>query len=100
MLKYITLFFLTVAFLSACKSDRIPDGIIEKTKMVGVLTDVIITDGTMYNVTQNPDSLYKYGTGKYAAVFKKYNVDSSQFNKSFRYYTGRPIEMQAIFYKV
>ena len=68
--------------------------------MIKLLTDVIVVDGTLYNVTQNPDSLYKYGTGKYLALFKKYETDSVQFVRSFKFYTGKPVEMQAMFDKV
>jgi hypothetical protein len=51
----------------------------------------------MYSVKQDPDSLYKYGVGKYMALFKKYGTDSVQFKKSFSYYATQPAELQAMY---
>ncbi|WP_183573462.1 DUF4296 domain-containing protein [Mucilaginibacter sp. X5P1] len=92
MRKYITLFFSVLLFLSAC-SNGTPSGIIDKDNMIALLTDVHIVDGTMITVSQAPDTLYKYGKGKYQAVFAKYHTDSAQFRKSFIYYAAnKPVE--------
>jgi len=96
MRKYISLFFLPAIFVFACRSNSSGDGIIEQQKMTSLLTDVVIVDGSMYNVGQLADSLYKYGTGKYLDLFKRYNTDSAQFTKSFKYYTSQPVKLQAI----
>ena len=87
MHKYITLFFSVILFLSACKSDKVPDGIIQPDRMTNLLTDVHLTDGAMYTVRQDPDSLYKYGYGKYHDLLKKYHTDTVQFRKSIKYYS-------------
>ena len=97
MHKYIILFFLSFIFLTACTGGKAKQGIIDKPNMISLMTDVIIVDGTLYNLMQAPDTLYKYGTGRYLALFKKYNTDSAQFNKSFKYYASRPTDIQAIF---
>lgn len=66
--------------------------------MVSLLTDLHIIDGSMYNVvSQNPDTLYKYGTGKYLALFKRYHVDSAQFRRSLNYYADKPVELEKIY---
>ena len=96
MRKFITLFFLTVTFLYACKDHNTNTGIIEKQKMTSLMTDLIIIDGSLYNVVQSPDSLFKYGMGNYLNLFKRYNTDSSQFSRSFKYYISKPLELQAI----
>jgi len=67
MRKYNSLFFSVLIFLVACGGDKIPKEIIGGDKMVQLLTEVHIIDGSMYNVMQVPDSLYKYGSGKYLA---------------------------------
>ena len=100
MHKYITLFFSVLLILSACKHGKTSDEIIGQKEMTGLLTDIHIVDGTMYAVMPNPDSLYKYGTGKYLALFKKHNTDSVQFKKSLRYYAGQPVELLAIYDQV
>lgn len=100
MHKYITLFFLTALFLTACKSHEAVAGILDKPEMTRLLTDIVIVDGTLYNISPAPDSLYKYGTGRYQALFKRYHTDSAQFRRSFKYYTSQPVELQSVFDKV
>ena len=97
MRKYITLFFSASLFLLSCKGNKAPDGIINHKRMVDLLMEVHIMDGRMYSVRQEPDSLYKYGLGKYYEVFKRFHTDTLQFRKSVQYYTTQPDEMQAMY---
>ncbi len=97
MLKYITLFFSVSVFLSACKQNKAAVGVIDRGRMTSLLTDVHLVDGRLYLVKQEPDSLYKYGTGRYVALFKKYHTDSLQFKKSMQYYATQPLELQKIY---
>jgi len=97
MRKYITLFF-SLLFLGACSNT--PSGIINEDEMANVLTDVHIADGTLITKSQEPDTLYKYGTGKYLLIFKKYNIDSATFRRSYIYYTDNPKEFVDIYDKV
>ena len=100
MRKYITLFFSVLLFLSAC-SNGTPDGIIDKDRMIALLTDVHIVDGTLITIPQTPDTLYKYGKGRYLAIFAKYHTDSAQFKKSFTYYAGtKPVEFSDMYDQV
>jgi hypothetical protein len=68
--------------------------------MTELLTEVHIVDGSMYNVIQLPDSLYKYGYNKYNALFKKYNTDSVGFKRSMKYYSSHPELLQKIYDQV
>jgi hypothetical protein len=90
MQKYYILFFSLLTFYLGCKSDRVPDNIIQPDRMAGLLTEIHLTDGSMYNVMQVPDSLYKYGNAKYLLAFKTYHTDSLQFKKSLQYYSQNP----------
>ncbi|NCD71876.1 DUF4296 domain-containing protein [Mucilaginibacter sp. R11] len=65
--------------------------------MTGLLTEVHLVDGSLYQVSQNPDSLYRHGMARYLAVFKQYGVDSTQFRKSVEYYTANPEKMQVMY---
>lgn len=100
MHKYNKLFFFVLIFLAACKGGGTPNGIINKEQMTNLLTEIHIVDGSMYSVMQVPDTLYKYSTGKYLAVFKKYHTDSIQFRKSFKYYTSEPEVLQSIYEQI
>ncbi len=99
MHKYITLFFSVTLFLAAC-ADKTPSDVIGHDRMTSLLTDMHIIDGATYTLPQVPDSLYKYETANYRALFKKYKTDSVQFKRSLRYYTTKPVELQAIYDKV
>ncbi|MBV8390449.1 MAG: DUF4296 domain-containing protein [Mucilaginibacter sp.] len=100
MHKYNKLFFSVLIFLAACSGNKAPRGIIAQDAMINVLTDIHIVDGSMYNVMQAPDSLYKYGTDKYQMVFRKYHTDSAQFRKSFQYYAANPEKLEAIYEQI
>jgi len=100
MHKYNKLFFSVLIFLAACSGNKVPNGIIAQDEMTNLLTDIHIVDGSMYNVVQVPDSLYKYGTDKYRLVFNKYHTDSVQFKKSFKYYSDHPEKLQAIYEQI
>ncbi|HWZ14314.1 MAG TPA: DUF4296 domain-containing protein [Mucilaginibacter sp.] len=97
MLKYITLFFSVSVFLSACSANKAPANVISPNRMASLLTEVHLIDGRLYLVKQEPDSLYKYGTGRYVALFKKYHTDSVQFRKSMDYYAAQPLELQKMY---
>jgi len=93
MLKHIIFFFSVMVFLSACKSDKTPPGVIREPRMIHLLTEVHMIDGSLYTTGQEPDSLYKYGLGKYLALFKRYHTDSVQFKRSMSYYAMQPTEL-------
>ncbi|WP_158992675.1 DUF4296 domain-containing protein [Mucilaginibacter sp. L196] len=101
MHKYIILFFLVLTLLCSCgNDDSAPDGILKKSEMVNVLADVHVVDGGLVNISQEPDTLYKYGYPRYLAVFKKYNTDSAEFRRSFKYYSLKPSVFSDIYDKV
>jgi hypothetical protein len=101
MHKYIILFFSVLTLLCSCgNDDSAPDGILKKSEMVNVLADVHIVDGGLINISQEPDTLYKYGYPRYLAVFKKYNTDSAEFRRSFKYYSLNPAVFSDIYDRV
>jgi hypothetical protein len=100
MHKYNILFFSVLLFWVSCIGSSAPPGIIKEGQMISLLTELHIIDGSMYNTSQAPDSLYKYGLGKYLDLFKKFHTDSAQFRKSFKYYTSNPDELSAMYEQV
>ena len=100
MHKYITLFFSVLLFLSACSKKKTPEGILSQPQMISLLTDVHVVDGSLYNVSQIPDSLYKYGMASYIAVFKKHHINEAEFKKNLKYYSTQPEQLMEIYEKV
>ena len=99
MPKYLTAFFFILAVFSSCEGSG-AGGIIKQPQMVSLLIDVHIADGSTYNLPQTPDSLYKYATARYIAIFKKHHTDSTQFISSMKYYSRQPEEFTDIYTKV
>jgi hypothetical protein len=97
MHKYIALFFFVSLLLFSCGGDSTPKGIIKRKEMTNLLTEVHLVDGRMSIVSQAADSLTKYGSVRYDALFKRYHTDSVTFNKSVKYYAGQPAEMAKMY---
>ncbi len=97
MHKYITLFFSVALFCCGCKSNSVPGKYIQPKEMAALLVQIHLIDGTLYNNVQVPDSLYKYGMGKYLAAFERAGVDSAQFRKSMVYYASEPDKLLAVY---
>jgi hypothetical protein len=100
MQKYISLFFSVLLFLSACSSDGPPKGILEEKAMIGLLTDIHLTDGTIYTVPQLPDSMYKYAHAKFAEVFKRHHTTDAVFKQSLKYYSKHPELIQDMYAQI
>src|SRR6202000_2705564 len=100
MHRYKILFFSLSVFLCSCGGKTIPKDIIQPDEMGGLLTQVHIADGAMYNIIQLPDSLYKYGTDRYLKIFKQFHTDSVQFRKSMKYYCSNPEMLSDMYDKV
>ena len=100
MQKYKIFFFSLLLFCAACNGGGIPKGILDEETMTRLLTQIHITDGSMYNTVQLPDSLYKYGINKYDMVLKSFHTDSTQFKQSMKYYTQHPDILEKIYIKV
>jgi hypothetical protein len=100
MHKYIIFFFSALVFLSACIGNDAPEGTIPEPQMVSLLTDIHLTDGALYAVPQTPDSLYKYGSARYKALFKRYKISDAQFKSSLKYYTTKPLKLIDMYDKV
>jgi len=97
MHKYIALFFLVSLLLFSCNGDNTPKGIIKHKEMTSLLTEVHLVDGRMSGIFQSADSLTKYGSARYDALFKRYHTDSVTFNKSLKYYASQPAEMSKMY---
>jgi Domain of unknown function (DUF4296) len=97
---YNNLFFLGLLFIAACSSNKVPDGIIPQKEMTSLLAEVHIVDGSLYTVSQAPDTLYKHGMGRYLELFKRYGTDTLQFKKSMEYYTADPDKMETMYTQI
>jgi hypothetical protein len=101
MRKHNILFFLALLFLGACIGSNVPDGVIKPDKMVNLMVDVHMVDGSIYNIdSQTADSLYKYGINRYLKVFERHRTDSLQFKKSMQYYSQHTEQLEEMYTEV
>lgn len=100
MQKYISLFFSVLLFLTACQSNELPKGVLKEKDMINLLIDLHITDGAVYQVPQVPDSMYKYSSAKYVALFKRHHTTDAAYKTSLKYYSKQPETIQAMYDKI
>ncbi|MGB4775616.1 MAG: DUF4296 domain-containing protein [Daejeonella sp.] len=96
----IILFLFTTILLSACnQNDTTPKGVIDPQKMTAVLTDIHLVDGYISSSPQT-DTLVQNNSVLYQNVYKKYHINKSQFDKSIKYYSAKPVLLDSIYSKV
>jgi len=80
-----------------CKS-KTPDGIIDEERMEAILFDVHIADGYISTIYVQ-DSARKVAAAYYNGIYKKFDTDSAEYNRSLNYYYQNPEKLQEM-YKV
>ncbi|GGK37598.1 MULTISPECIES: DUF4296 domain-containing protein [Flavobacteriaceae] len=98
MNKYLYILFISF-FMFSCTSNTIlkkPDNLIPEDQMVDLLTDLLLAVNA--ETTKNLD--LKRKVDYHPLVFKKYNIDSTQFKESNFYYTSRVDDYDVILSKV
>ncbi len=94
---YKILFSLPLLFLLACNHDPKPDNLIDQEQFTSLLVDMHLSDGYLSTKSQVPDTLNYRGNGLYNAVFKRHQVDSVAFKKSYQYYSVHLEQMEQIY---
>ena len=74
-----------------------PDNLIPKEKMVDILHDLAILNATKTTIGAKLD---ESGIDIMEFLYKKYQIDSTQFSESDLYYASLPLEYQAIYTEV
>lgn len=85
----------TVIMLFGCKS-KIPKDIIVPDKMQKILYDIHVADGYVSTILL-PDSSKKVAAAYYKGIYKKFEIDSAQYNKSMEYYYAHPKDLDKIY---
>ena len=74
-----------------------PENLIPKEKMVDILHDLAILNATKTTIGAKLD---ESGIDIMEFLYKKYQIDSTQFSESDLYYASLPLEYQAIYTEV
>jgi len=93
--------FLTLwaLLLSSCAEELIekPDNLIPEDKMVSIIKDMAIVNA---GKTTNLSKLRENGVDPTTYIFKKFEIDSTQFVDSDRYYASKPLRYENMYKKV
>lgn len=94
------IFILTILIvLAGCKEQLVekPDDLIAREDMVNIMYDLSLLEAVKY---QNITALEVYKTDPSDYVYDKYNIDSSQFVQSNKYYASKFEEYKNMFDQV
>lgn len=93
------LFLLVFLMVVSCAEKVVeePDNLIPKEKMVDILHDLAILNATKTTIGAKLD---ESGIDIMEFLYKKYQIDSTQFSESDLYYASLPLEYQAIYTEV
>lgn len=92
--------FLLPVVLFACSGHSVPRGVLPPEKMEAVFYDIIRADELVEFRRMIADSTYNqfgYRTALYDTVFQLHSVKKETFQKSLRFYQGRPDLLKEIF---
>jgi hypothetical protein len=93
----IRLFFILI-FFTGCIFNTTPKGIIHKSEMISLLTDIHLVDA--YAGMLGQDTVKQPAANLYNSVFIKHHTDSVQFRKSLEYYSREPQKFSDMYQKV
>ncbi|WP_318343605.1 DUF4296 domain-containing protein [Flagellimonas baculiformis] len=93
------LFLLVFLMVVSCAEKVVeePDNLIQKEKMIDILHDLAILNATKTTIGAKLD---ESGIDIMEFLYKKYQIDSTQFSESDLYYASLPLEYQAIYTEV
>ncbi|KAB5485068.1 MULTISPECIES: DUF4296 domain-containing protein [Flagellimonas] len=93
------LFLLVFLMVVSCAEKVVeePENLIPKEKMVDILHDLAILNATKTTIGAKLDET---GIDIMEFLYKKYQIDSTQFSESDLYYASLPLEYQAIYTEV
>lgn len=79
---------LLILFLSACQNskDELPEGVIAKSKMIKILTEVHILEASINYENISIGIRNQYNNTHYQELFKRFEVDKVSFDTSLVYY--------------
>ena len=98
-MKYSITLFLGMVLLVACAEKVVeePENLISKEKMTQILHDLAILNAAKSGAVRKFEDS---GVDVMEFLYKKYDIDSTQFSESDLYYASIPLEYQSIYENV
>ncbi len=98
-MRSIAIFIMLCILFSCSGKNKIPDGIIQQKEMQNILWDVIRAQALAEEIAQKDSGINKPAETKALTqkVFEIHKVKSSDFDKSYAWYTSHPDVLRIIF---
>ena len=96
-MKNIFLVILILMATSCAKSDKKPENLLSKEKIVSILIDVHILESEIQTLRVSKDSSQLLFNTFERELFEKHQVDKEVYKKSFEYYLEGVKEMEKIY---
>ena len=96
----IIIFVSFLLFACSSKEVSIPDDVIKKEKMIGLITDLKILEGAVQKRVIKQKTQQEIVSEQTLAIFKKHGITEEKFNRSFEFYQSEPDLMHGIYEKV
>lgn len=101
--SYLRSLLVILWLVAACTApeDQRPDNLIDEERMANILTEVHIAESRVSRLnlrsTDSSSIVYKHLESQ---IFKKFDVDTATYRKSYIFYSSHPADMEAIYKKV
>lgn len=86
-MKKIVVSILFTIILIACSTEKTPDYVIPKDKMIDIIVDIHMTDAMMTIVEVRRDIMKTYSDSVYDQIFDNYGYNRHDFDTSVYYYS-------------
>jgi hypothetical protein len=99
--KYFSLHLVLAVLTLSCQSieaEAPPSDIIQPAEMTKILIDLHIAEAqTMNSNIRGLDTTQAFYENLTAKIYKQYKIDTALYNRSFRWYTQHPIQLDSIY---
>lgn len=89
---------LTILFFGSACVKEVPEGIVPEKQMTALLLDMHLVDGQLASMVI--DSARVYRDAYYQAIFNRYAIDSTTFERSIEFYSTRPALMKKLYINI
>ena len=87
--------WICLLFFVSCQEAAAPQ-VLESHKMIDILTEIRILEGSYSAVVGKPDTLKPYMSKYYQLIFDQYQVSPDFYYQSYDYYMAHPEQMEWI----
>ena len=87
--------WMCLLWIVSCREVAAPN-VLEAQKMIDILTEIRILEGSYSAVVAKPDTLKPYMSKYYQLIFDQYQVSPDFYYKSYDYYMSHPDQMEWI----